>query len=105
MNCNTEATRARRIDPWTSRAAARAAAAFAGTHRAAILAALREHGPLSAEGIADITGIEAYAVRKRLPELQRAFLAVPTDRVEPTRSGRMQRVWVAVDEWVAGGGK
>lgn len=97
MHCNTP--RARSRDPWTSHHAGVRAARMASSQQRAILAVLRaaEGVELSPEDIGDALGLPAYAVRKRLPELQRQGLALPTGRVVPSRSGRMQRVWSACE--------
>ncbi|TSE33482.1 helix-turn-helix domain-containing protein [Tepidimonas charontis] len=87
---------ARKTDPATSHEAARRTAEFAGSQRARILAMLRFHGPLTPEQLGAELGVEPYAIRKRLPELQKAGLAMPTGEVKPTRSGRHQRVWRAI---------
>jgi len=89
---------ARKTDPATSHDAARRAAEFAGSQRARILALLRQQGPLSPEVIGQQLGLEPYAVRKRLPELQEAGLAEPTGQIQQTMSGRWQRVWRATEE-------
>lgn len=86
---------ARNTDPITSLIAADRAVEFAKGHRAAILAALEQHGPMDSESIGRLLGMDAYQVRKRLPELQRAGLAAPTEQTVPTASGRLQRVWRA----------
>jgi predicted Rossmann fold nucleotide-binding protein DprA/Smf involved in DNA uptake len=65
------ATRARRLDPATSHAAARNADRFADTHKGRILAALKE-GPRTAAGIAAMTGLSVVQVDRRLIELERA---------------------------------
>lgn len=95
MHCNTP--RARSRDPWTSHHAAVRAARMASSQQRAILAVLRaaEGVELPPEDIGDALGLPAYAVRKRLPELQRQGLALPTGRIVPSRGGRMQRLWVA----------
>lgn len=43
----------------------------------------------------NLTGIEPYIVRKRLPELMRKGLAYPLGKTVPTKFGRKQRLWVA----------
>ena len=68
--------RARRTDPATSHTAARNAERFAASHAGRIMAALR-WGPLSAKGIAAITGLTVVQIDRRLPELQRAGLCRP----------------------------
>lgn len=89
---------ARRTDPSTSHEAARRVREFAGGHALLILKCLRERGPLTPEQIETFTGIQAYAVRKRLPELlsHSPPMACPTGEIAPTRSGRRQRVWRAL---------
>ncbi|MCX8018394.1 MAG: ArsR family transcriptional regulator [Rhodocyclaceae bacterium] len=94
-------TRSRATDPWTSHAAAASAAEFAGSQRVRILSLLRASGPMTAEEIGLALGLEPYAVRKRLPELEDAGLAEPTGDVKPTASGRWQRVWRATGDYDA----
>jgi hypothetical protein len=56
-------------------------------------------GDLGAEQIAEHlvnhVDIDAYQVRKRLPELQRVGLACPTDKTRTTKTGRYERIWTA----------
>jgi transcription initiation factor IIE alpha subunit len=87
-------TLARRSDPGTSKAAAERVREFAGTHQAKILEAIVELGkPVGAEQIAARTSIDAYQVRKRLPELARAGLIRAYDVTRTTASGRTERLW------------
>lgn len=89
--------RARNSDPMTSQAAAARVGEFAADHCSRILACLREHGQMGAEEIGDRIGLDAYAVRKRLPELEReGKVASVCDLQRRTRSGRWERVWRAV---------
>jgi predicted ArsR family transcriptional regulator len=89
--------RARRRDPSTSRAAADRVGEFAADHAVRILEALQEHGLMGAEEIGDRIGLDAYAVRKRLPELEREqMVRVVAGQERTTRSGRRERVWGAV---------
>jgi predicted ArsR family transcriptional regulator len=69
---------------------------FAGTHCARIHAALVQCGPMDPEQIAAMVGMEPYACRKRLADLQRAKQAEPTGETVRTKSGRSQRVWRAL---------
>lgn len=85
---------ARTSDPVTSHQAAARVAEFAGAQRARVLEALPAGLELGAEEIADRTSMDAYQVRKRLPELQARGLARPTERTRTTRSGRGERIWV-----------
>ena len=87
---------ARRTDPVTSHEAARLASEFAGTHCARIHAALVQCGPMDPEQIGVMVGMEPYACRKRLADLQRAKQAETTGELVPTTSGRYQRVWRAL---------
>lgn len=86
-------THARTFDPETSHEAAARVREFAAGHCALILQALLDHGPMTPEQIGTRVGMDAYAVRKRLPELERAGLAKPTGETAPTTSGRSQRIW------------
>lgn len=87
------AVRARRRDPITSHEAAASMRDAAAQQTARVLQALRDLGEAGAEQIAARCGLDAYAVRKRLPEAQRAGLAVPTGGVRTTSTGRSERVW------------
>jgi predicted ArsR family transcriptional regulator len=87
-------TLARRRDPATSQEAAARVAEFAGTHHAKILEALIKIGsPAGAEQIAAYSKIDAYQVRKRLPELDRAGLVRSFEQTRVTASGRHERLW------------
>lgn len=86
---------ARSYDPETSHEAASRVREFAAGHCALILQALIDHGPMTAEQIGVVVGMDAYQARKRLPELERAGLAKPTGDTAPTASGRKQRIWRA----------
>ena len=85
---------ARHGDPGTSHGAAAGAARRHWPHYERILAVMEEARPLGAEQIAARCGIAAYAVRKRLPELQREKLVAlhPGERL--TSYGRAERLWV-----------
>ena len=90
------APRARRRDPVTSHDAAESMKTAAAQQAERVLKALRSlGGEAGAEQIAAACGLDAYAVRKRLPELQRLGLAAPTGVVRSTSSGRSERVWRA----------
>lgn len=87
-------TLARRSDPITSQQAAARVGDFAGTHYAKILEAMTRHGePMGAEQIAAYTSIDAYQVRKRLPELQRMGRIEPLELYRATTTRRMERLW------------
>lgn len=89
------ATLARRSDPATSKAAARRVRELAAGQCAEIFAVLQKHGPLGAEQIADLTGIEPYSARKRLADLEHAGKARPLPQHRVTRTGRQERLWAA----------
>jgi len=87
--------RARATDPLTSHEAADRVDEFAGAHQERVLQALRLLGFAGAEQIGELVGMPAYAVRKRLSELQRDGLADVTGETRKTASGRSERVWRA----------
>jgi hypothetical protein len=84
---------ARRSDPETSHEAAGRVREFAAGQCAAILAVLQERGPLGAEQIAAYLHFDAYAVRKRLADLEHAGRAKPLPLQRVTASGRHERIW------------
>lgn len=89
--------RARRTDPATSHEAAARVAEFSSAHHQRVMDALRRAGGRAgAEQIAHIAGMDAYAARKRLPELQALGAVRATEETAMTRSGRRERVWVVV---------
>lgn len=87
--------RARADDPDTSKAAALAAAEFAGDHRAKILGSLLTQGEGTCYEIAARTGLDHVAVARRLPELEERGVAKPTDATRKGPTGRSCRVWEA----------
>lgn len=87
---------ARRTDPSTSHEAAERVSEFASGHRRVILAALKLHGPLTVDEIAQHTGLKSQQINKRLPELQRDKLAEPLEQRGVSASGRPARVWQAI---------
>jgi transcription initiation factor IIE alpha subunit len=90
-----EVTHARREDPETSKDAAKRVREFASGQCVAIRAVLRERGRLGAEQIAAWLKLDAYAVRKRLADLEHAGLAKPLPIHRQTASGRQERLWEA----------
>jgi len=88
--------KSRRLDPDTSHAAGDSMKRAATRQGASVLNCLRAIRNAGAEEIAELIGIDAYAVRKRLPELQDAGLADTTGERRTTRSGRSERIWRAV---------
>lgn len=87
---------ARRTDPETSAAAARAAVVFTGTHCERIHAALVAAGPMTKDEIARRTGLASVQVDRRLPDLHEAGQSEPTGDVRNSDSGRPERVWRAL---------
>ena len=93
--CFNAISHARCSDPETSKDAAARVREFAAGQCADILAVLRERGRLGAEQIAAYLRIDAYAVRKRLADLEHAGLARPLTMHRMTASGRKERFWEA----------
>lgn len=91
--CFNTISHARCSDPETSKDAAARVREFAAGQCADILAVLRERGRLGAEQIAAYLRIDAYAVRKRLADLEHAGLARPLTLHRMTASGRKERLW------------
>ena len=83
---------ARHSDPQTSHDAAEFLV-FAASQHQQILECLDAVGELGAEQIAHHIGIQAYQVRKRLPELFRAGLVAVTDKVRTASTGKEERIW------------
>lgn len=83
---------ARESDPETSKAAARRAKRFQASHAGRILEALRVH-PMTAQEIADHTGLQVVQICRRLPEI--ADARVVTQGGQALERGGM-RVWMAV---------
>ena len=97
MSLELTPRRARQTDPQTSQAAAAQVERFATGQYQLILTALRAgFAPMGAEQIGAAIGLDAYAVRKRLAELQQYKLARPTDQTRTTSTGRSERLWVCV---------
>lgn len=88
---------ARATDNANAHEAARAASAFVSHHQLAIVRALFEHGPMGRFALARVTGLDAVAIARRMPELVRDGRArvVPEAR-ERTPSGRTGSVWEAL---------
>ena len=83
-------------DPVTSFMAADRVHEFQADHCTRILSALKRMGQAGAEQIAAMTGLEAYQIRKRLPELQKQGLAQPYQETRLTATGRHERLWGAI---------
>lgn len=84
---------ARRTDPVTSHQAAESAAELQARQHRVILSALKQFGPSSKDRIAVLTRLTGVQVCRRLPELERRQLAIPTGETAPSVSGRAERIW------------
>jgi DNA-binding transcriptional ArsR family regulator len=81
----------------TSKDAAEQIKVTAGTLRHQVLGAIRVHGPVTDEWLADVLMMNPSTVRPRRIELQRAGLIRSLDEKGKTRSGRAANRWVAVN--------
>jgi predicted ArsR family transcriptional regulator len=88
----------RASDPITSFMAADRVKEFKAAHHEKIITVLRTSfwKALGAEQIADLTGLDAYQIRKRLPELQKRGMVQPYQQTRKTATGRHERLWGAV---------
>lgn len=94
--------RARRTDPGTSHQAAAMSTELAKVHQQRVLSALRRSlVPLGAEQIAVLADLDAYQVRKRLPELQDQHLVELAPGERKTSSGRSERLWQPMSPWAS----
>lgn len=91
-----EPARARRRDPATSHEAAARVREFGEAQQALILKTLRRFRMAGAEQLAAALLLDAYAIRKRLPELEKQGKVRPTGMLRTTTSGRHERVWEAL---------
>lgn len=80
-------------DPMTSRVSALRAKHLRAWHGKLILETLDKHGPLTSEGISDLSGLDYHAVARRMGELRDAGLVIQTQHQRRNRSGRMATVW------------
>lgn len=92
---NNARSRARATDPFTSHIAAVLCASFAGTHADRIVKTL-ESGPMTADEIAEASGLDRYSVFRRLPEIQRKGIVRPTGNCRPSVTGNPSREWEVV---------
>lgn len=87
---------ARRGDPDTSRCAAADALPNADTHRARVLATLREHAAgLTDFELADLLGLQQTSAGKRRGELRDRGLVEDSGYRRPAPSGSLAIVWRA----------
>jgi predicted ArsR family transcriptional regulator len=84
----TPETHARKTDPNTSKLAAERLG-FAESHCGRILACL----PGTLDELADRTGLSSVQIARRLPDLQKAQLAVPSVHTKLSKAGRQERIW------------
>ena len=86
----------RASDPITSFEAADRVKEFRASHHKQIVVALLMLEEAGAEQIADLTGLEAYQIRKRLAELEKMGVAQPCQQTRKTATGRRERLWIAL---------
>lgn len=93
MDTETVCKRVRASDPVSSIEAAENASRFARSHCVQIISALEQHEGLTADEIADMTGLTVVQIDRRLPELARAGKArvLQHDGLDMIRNG--YRVW------------
>lgn len=82
-----------------SQAAAASMEDHAALQRAQVLAAIRKHGPVSDQRLAELTGIRDNSIRPRRGELEAAGLIVKAGK-GVTDSGRSCQLWAAATEGV-----
>jgi predicted ArsR family transcriptional regulator len=85
-------TLARRSDPETSKAAARATS-FAAGHCRMILDSLATHGPQTKDELAAHTRLDSVAVARRMATLRDQLLVRDSGTTRPTLTGRAATVW------------
>jgi predicted transcriptional regulator len=85
--------RVRTSDPITSYEAADSAKDLASKHFCMIVDALKAHGSLGKDGIAQHSGLESNQVARRLNELSNMNLIELTGRTVKSKSGRIEREW------------
>ena len=86
---------ARLEDPSTSKKAALRVDEFAGNICAKIYRELKK-GEGTFEQLADRLSLRPDQIWRRLPDLQKAGYAEPTEKETVGQSGRAQRVWMAL---------
>lgn len=84
---------ARQGDPETSQQAAATAKELQAAHIELIRAALAKYGPLGKDAIAARTRLDGVQICRRLSEMNRIGIAVPTGRTVQSTAGRAEREW------------
>ena len=87
--------RARLRDPDTSKEAAEAIKAKAGTHVFAIVSSLRHAGPATIDELAKRLPFDSVECARRLADAERMGVEQPTGLSRCGLAGRRQRVWRA----------
>jgi len=96
MNISTEPRKLARLeDPNTSKQAALRVDEFSNTICAKIYQELKK-GDGTYEQLAVRVGLRPDQLCRRLPDLQKAGYAEPTEKTETGQAGRHQRVWKAI---------
>lgn len=90
--------RARSNDPTTSFEAAESIKEMAVQHCSKIYETLRNHGAMGKDSIAEKCGLDGNQVARRLSELERQGFIKLTGFKVKSKTGRMEREWVAIDK-------
>jgi len=85
--------RVRKSDPITSYEAADSAQEFASDHFNMIMGALRTHGALGKDGIAQHSKLDSNQVSRRLSELKKMEMIELTGNKVKSKSGNNEREW------------
>lgn len=93
-----EFPRVRAKDPITSFEAADSIKKTASEHYEKIVKALKEHGPMGKDGIAEKTRLDGNQVARRLSELEKMGLITLTGFKVKSNTGRSEREWAAIDK-------
>lgn len=80
----------------TQRAAFAKAEATAENNRALLFAALKEHGPMTADETGHRVGLGPFEARPRMSQLHRRGLIEPTGDARPSDNGNPATVWRVV---------
>lgn len=84
---------AKRNDPHTSHEAAEKAEPQAHIDKGKVFAALKKHGPMNSERIAEITGIDFQQTMKRVSDLKNDGLVIDSGEWVKNKSRRKAIVW------------